>query len=173
MTPTTPPAVRRRSRIPTTTAATPPARMRRKIASSGRRGALLASVAFFLAIHAATASGQPKSFQSCMNAAQTQLQMDTCANIELASADAAEQVLYREVLKVASHRPVGLNEARHAEAAWMEYRDAYVRAMYPARNKLARYGSAYPMEVALLRARLTREHSAQLRDLLEQYSRYR
>ena len=108
-----------------------------------------------------------------MNAAQTQLQMDTCANIELARADAAEQVLYHDVLKVALHRSVGLNEVRHAEAAWMEYRDAYVRAMYPARNKLARYGSAYPMEVDLLRARLTREHSAQLRDLLKQYSQYR
>ncbi len=55
----------------------------------------------------------------------------------------------------------------------MEYRDAYVRAMYPARNKLARYGSAYRMDVDLLRARLTHEHSAQLRDLLQQYGQYR
>lgn len=42
-----------------------------------------------------------------------------------------------------------------AGEAWLAYRDAYMDAMYPAKNKQAEYGSVYPMEADLVRATLT------------------
>jgi uncharacterized protein YecT (DUF1311 family) len=42
-----------------------------------------------------------------------------------------------------------------AERAWITYRDAYMDATYPAKDKQAEYGPIYPMEANLLRAKLT------------------
>jgi len=41
--------------------------------------------------------------------------------------------------------------------------------MYPAKDKQAEYGSIYPLEANLLRARLTRQQTAALKDLLRRY----
>ena len=43
-------------------------------------------------------------------------------------------------------------------------------AMYPAENKQAEYGSIYPMEAGLLRAKLTQRQVTALKELLRQYS---
>jgi hypothetical protein len=43
-------------------------------------------------------------------------------------------------------------------------------AMYPAKNKQAEYGSIYPMEADLLRAKLTQQQVAALKELQQQYS---
>jgi hypothetical protein len=45
-----------------------------------------------------------------------------------------------------------------------------MEAMYPASDKQAEYGSAYPMEADLLKAKLTRQHVAALEEMLKQYS---
>jgi hypothetical protein len=42
--------------------------------------------------------------------------------------------------------------------------------MYPAIDKQAEYGSVYPMEVDLLRAKLTLQQVEALKDLLRQFS---
>jgi uncharacterized protein YecT (DUF1311 family) len=42
--------------------------------------------------------------------------------------------------------------------------------MYPAKDKQAEYGSVHPMDVNLLLAKLTRQHVAALKELLQQYS---
>ena len=42
--------------------------------------------------------------------------------------------------------------------------------MYPAKNKQAEYGSIYPMEADLLRAKLTQQQVAALKELQQQYS---
>ena len=57
-----------------------------------------------------------------------------------------------------------------AERAWIAYRDAYMGAMYPAKDKQAEYGSIYPMEADLLRAKLTQRQVTALRELLQQYN---
>ena len=41
--------------------------------------------------------------------------------------------------------------------------------MYPAEDKQAEYGSIFPMEVELLGAKLTRQQTAALREILKQY----
>jgi uncharacterized protein YecT (DUF1311 family) len=50
----------------------------------------------------------------------------------------------------------------------MTYRDAYIDAMYPAKDKQAEYGSMFPMEVDLLAAKLTRQQIGALQDILRQ-----
>ena len=45
-----------------------------------------------------------------------------------------------------------------------------MEAMYPAKNKQAEYGSIYPMEADLLRAKLTQRQVTALKELLQQYS---
>ncbi len=42
--------------------------------------------------------------------------------------------------------------------------------MYSANNKQSEYGSSYPAEVSLLRAKLTQRQIEALKDLLKQYS---
>jgi len=53
-----------------------------------------------------------------------------------------------------------LRRFKAAERAWIAYRDAYMGAMYPAKDKQAEYGSIYPMEADLLRAKLTQRHDS-------------
>ena len=57
-----------------------------------------------------------------------------------------------------------------AERAWVAYRDAYIEAMYPAKDEQTEYGSMYPLDVDLLRAKLTQRQTLALRELLKQYS---
>jgi len=42
-------------------------------------------------------------------------------------------------------------------------------AMYPAKDKQSEYGSIYPMEADLLRAKLTQRQVTALKELLQQY----
>jgi hypothetical protein len=41
--------------------------------------------------------------------------------------------------------------------------------MYPAPDKRAEYGSIYPMEFALLQAKLTRQQTQAVKELIKQY----
>lgn len=93
--------------------------------------------------------------------------MNVCASEEAARADKQLNDVYRILL----HKTTDVTAAekiRVAERAWIAYRDAYIEAMYPKENKQAEYGSLYPMEVALLRAKLTRIQIAALQDLSPQ-----
>jgi len=96
--------------------------------------------------------------------------MNACANEEAVRVDADLNDVYRKLLSKAASRPEALAKIKAAERAWVAYRDAYIDAMYPANDKQAEYGSVYPMEVDLLRAKLTGQQVAALRALLEQYS---
>jgi uncharacterized protein YecT (DUF1311 family) len=59
---------------------------------------------------------------------------------------------------------------RRAEEAWIRYRDAYIEAMWPAKDKQAEYGTVYPMQVNLVRANLTRRQVDALKELAEEHS---
>jgi hypothetical protein len=50
------------------------------------------------------------------------------------------------------------------------YRDAYIEASYPAKNKAIEYGSIYPLDVALLRAKFTQRQVTALEDMLQHYT---
>ena len=129
----------------------------------------------YLAIFLLTASipglaqDSPQYF-ACNKKAKTQPELNACANEEAARVDAELNGVYRKLLSKAAGEPESVAKIKAVERAWIAYRDAYLEAMYPAKDKQAEYGSMYPMEAALLRAKLTRQQVAALKELLQQYS---
>jgi len=109
-------------------------------------------------------------YTACNKKAKIQLEFNACANEEATRVDAELNDVYRQLLSKAASDPEAVGKIKAAERAWMTYRDAYMEAMYPAKDKQVEYGSMYPMESALLRAKLTKQQVAALKDLLHQYS---
>jgi uncharacterized protein YecT (DUF1311 family) len=108
-------------------------------------------------------------FRACNEKAKSQAEMNVCANEEAVRTDTELNNVYRTLLSKAGSQPDAVAKIQNAERAWIEYRNAYIDAMYPAKNKQAEYGTMYPMEVALLHAKLTRQPVAALKDLVQQY----
>ncbi|MFZ0771167.1 MAG: lysozyme inhibitor LprI family protein [Candidatus Sulfotelmatobacter sp.] len=127
-----------------------------------------AVVLFFASLHPAFAQNSA-AYGACNQKAKTQAEMNACANEETARVDAELNAIYRKVLSEASTQPEAIAKIKAAERAWITYRDAYMAAMYPAKDKQVEYGSIYPMEADLLRARLTKQHLVDLRQLLQQH----
>jgi uncharacterized protein YecT (DUF1311 family) len=116
---------------------------------------------------------QSPRYRACISRTQTQLQMNACASDEAARVDAQRTGIYQTLLSQAANHAEAVTKIRAAERAWVAYRDAYLDAMYPATNKQAEYGSIYPMDANLLRAKLTVRHLIELKGLLQQYSAWR
>jgi uncharacterized protein YecT (DUF1311 family) len=109
-------------------------------------------------------------YLACNKKAKTQGEINTCANEEAARVDVELNDVYRKLLSMPAGEPEAVAKIKAAERAWIAYRDAYMEAMYPAKDKQAEYGSIYPMEAALLRAELTHQQVAALKRLVQQYS---
>ena len=107
-----------------------------------------------------------QAFRSCDEKAKTQTQMNACASDEPARLEAQMDDLYNTLLSKTESQPLALAKIKAAQKAWLVYRDAYIAAMYPAKNKQAEYGSMYPMKGSLLRAKLTQKQVAALKELL-------
>jgi uncharacterized protein YecT (DUF1311 family) len=116
------------------------------------------------------AMAQTSELDRCMEAATTQTAMNRCAGEEAHRVDAQLNVTYRQVLEAAKGNVLALAKIRKAERTWITYRNEYMEAMYPARDKQANYGSMYPMNADLVLADLTRAHVQALKTLLRQYS---
>jgi len=112
----------------------------------------------------------PDEYRTCHDKAKTQGEMNVCASEEAARVDAQLNDVYRKLLSQAASQQEAVAKIKAAERAWIAYRDAYMDAMYPAKDKQAEYGSIYPMEADLLRAKLTQEQLVALKELLQQYS---
>ncbi len=123
-----------------------------------------------LVVSSACLAQYSEQYRTCMDGADTQLKMNRCAGAELTRTEAEGNRLYAELLSAASGQSEAVEKIKAAESAWIAYRDAYLDAMYPAKDKQAEYGSAYPMEAALARVRLTQLHLQALRELLRRYS---
>jgi uncharacterized protein YecT (DUF1311 family) len=129
------------------------------------------AVALFMAFNSFVCLAQNSTqYRTCNEKAKTQAEMNACANKEAVRVDAELNDLYRTLLSKAESQPEGVAKIKAAERAWIAYRDAYIDAMYPAKDKQAEYGSIYPMEADLLRAKLTQQQVAALREMLQQYS---
>jgi uncharacterized protein YecT (DUF1311 family) len=109
-------------------------------------------------------------WRACDDKARTQMEMNACASDELARVDAELNNVYQKLLSKAASLPEAATKIKAAERAWIAYRDAYMEAMYPAQDKQAEYGSMYPMEFDLVRAKLTKRQVTTLKELLQQYS---
>jgi uncharacterized protein YecT (DUF1311 family) len=112
---------------------------------------------------------QSSEYRTCSDGAKTQVAMNACASEEAARADAQLNDVYRMLLEKTTETNAA-TKIKVAERAWIVYRDAYIDAMYPAENKQTEYGSVYPMEVDMLRAKLTRIQIAALQDLSQRIS---
>ena len=110
--------------------------------------------------------GAEASLPRCFATATTQLQMNRCARDEAARADAELDRILRALLMEAAKDAVTAEKIKAAQATWLAYRDAMIEAAYPARDK-KEYGSIYPMELSLLRAKLTMRHADSLRQMLD------
>ncbi len=108
-------------------------------------------------------------YQACTNKAQAQMQLNQCAGEEAARVEAELDVIYRKLLHTAAGDTVAAGKIKAMQRTWLTYRDAYIEAMYPAKDKQAEYGSIYPMDVALLNAKLTRRQINALKELLHAY----
>lgn len=128
-----------------------------------------ATILLFAFVSGSVCAQQSAEYLACNDEAKTQFAMNACASDEAARADARLNEVYRMLLQETVD-PTAAAKIKVAERAWIAYRDAYIDAMYPAENKQAEYGSMYPMEVDLLRAKLTRIQIAALRDVSQSNS---
>jgi uncharacterized protein YecT (DUF1311 family) len=127
----------------------------------------------FLLVSLAGVAQESAEYRACINRATTQMEMNTCAGDEAARVEARLNDVYHKLLVQASNQVEALAKIKAAERAWVAYRDAYMEAMYPAKDKQVEYGSIYLMEASLLRAKLTERHTTELKELLQQYSEER
>jgi uncharacterized protein YecT (DUF1311 family) len=107
-------------------------------------------------------------YRACSKQANTQHDMNVCANEEAERVDDELNGVYKLLLSKVRGNPVAAAKIRAAQNAWLKYRDAYIDAMYPAKDKQAEYGSIFPMEVDLLAAKLSRQEISALQDLLRE-----
>jgi uncharacterized protein YecT (DUF1311 family) len=130
----------------------------------------LKALVFTFLMGGVLAVAQTSELDRCMDAATTQAAMNRCAGEEANRVDAQLNLTYRQVLHAAKGDVLALAKIRNAERTWITYRNAYMEAMYPAKDKQANYGSMYPMNADLVLADLTRAHVQALKTLLRQYS---
>jgi uncharacterized protein YecT (DUF1311 family) len=109
-------------------------------------------------------------YRACTEKANSQSEMTACASEEAARVDAKLNTTDRALLARVASQPEALGKIKAAQRAWIAYRDAFIEATYPAKDKATEYGSIYPLDVALLRARLTQRQVAALEDMLRHYT---
>ena len=127
------------------------------------------AVVLFLAFSLSCFAQDSKEYLACNQKAKAQPELNECARQEADRVDAKLNSLYKQLLAKTASDPNDTAKIKGAERAWVAYRDAYIEAMYPAADKQAEYGSEYLMDVALLTAKLTQQHIADLQELLKQY----
>lgn len=117
-----------------------------------------------------TFAQQSTSLRACNQNAKSQAELNICASKEATRAEHELHRVYNQLLAKASAQPEAVEKIKSAEQSWLNYRNAYLDAMYPATDKQAAYGTIYPMEASLLRARLTSLHISDLKRMLENYN---
>ena len=132
-----------------------------------------AIVALLLALSSFASFAQDSAeYRACSEKANTQAEMTACAGAEAKRVDAKLNSTYLALLAKAESQPDAVAKIKVAEKAWVAYRDAYIEATYPAKDKATatEYGSIYPLDVALLRAKLTQRQVSALEDMLQRYT---
>jgi len=128
------------------------------------------AIAIVLLILGCRCYGQTSAaYVGCVDNSKTQAELNQCASDEAARADAELNTSYRRLLRQIAGDSLDISKLEEAERAWRRYRDAYIEAVYPAQDKQATYGTEYPMNVNLLRAKLTREHTAAIAYISNEY----
>jgi uncharacterized protein YecT (DUF1311 family) len=98
-----------------------------------------------------------------------QVELNACADAELAKADTALNDAYRLVVTRMAYDPVFVKNLRYAQRAWVVFRDAELEARFACSEEDVRqcWGSMYPMLWSVRKAELTKERTRQLRQILK------
>lgn len=127
------------------------------------RTILLASVATLLALQASA-----DSIKVCYDKAKTQSDTIVCAGSELDVADKDLNSVYQEILRNYKDDKKFLDNIKAAQQAWLKWRDAEIKAIYPEGYDPVVYGSSirscWNQQVAVL----TRDRTKQLRKWIEE-----
>jgi uncharacterized protein YecT (DUF1311 family) len=83
---------------------------------------------------------------------------------EFKKADAELNVVYQQILKTKAADTVFIKALREAQTAWLAFRDAHVKSIYPDPSPVA-YGSVTPMCRCGILQQLTAQRSRQLKAL--------
>lgn len=105
-------------------------------------------------------------FSDCQKKAQSQRDLQVCADHQFTQGEAAMQRTYQRLLAKAKSDPVAENKIRAAQRSWLAFRDAQLEAMYPHEDKQGEYGSTYPMCALLQKTELTRQRTQMLSKML-------
>ena len=103
----------------------------------------------------------------CWQAAQAQTEMNRCADLDARKADDDLNHVYRALLSKRKNDETATKELRSAQRAWVAFRDARMRELFPAKEKQREYGSMYPMCYIGVATEMTKERTAQLRRMLD------
>ena len=96
---------------------------------------------------------------------QTQLDMNMSAIERLQQTEEIHQRVYDEIMAIYADDKIFTRQLREAQRAWIKFRDAHLRAMWPkmdSENPRRLYGSVFPMCLTGLQNEVTRARVEQL-----------
>lgn len=109
----------------------------------------------------AYAKGHEKS-KDCWQTAMTQTALDICAGKHAHNANQKMTNVYDEILKEYAKDPVFIKALKASQNAWVAYKKAQMKMMFPHADEPAYYGTALPMCEAQYGDTLTNARTVQL-----------
>jgi len=99
--------------------------------------------------------------------AQNQASENEKTRLEYETADKELNQVYQKILNDYKADKKFIANMKTAQRAWMAFRDAELKALYPAQDGRLEYGSAFPMCWNIALIELTRERTKQLKKWTE------
>jgi uncharacterized protein YecT (DUF1311 family) len=93
---------------------------------------------------------------------QSEINEEACRSYE--KSDAALNKVYQQILKDYKAEALFIEKLKHAQRAWVAYRDAHLQAIYPGPPQ--EYGSINPMCRCQILAELTKKRTEELQQWL-------
>lgn len=100
---------------------------------------------------------------SCMDKAQTQYDLNYCADTAFNQADKELNNIYKKILSEYADDPKFIEKLKASQRAWLKFRDSEMEALFPHSDEDRYYGSVYPMCNSTWLETLTRERISQLK----------
>jgi uncharacterized protein YecT (DUF1311 family) len=96
-----------------------------------------------------------------------QNEMNRCTDLDARAADADLNNVYKKLLSKLKSDDNATKKVRFAQRAWIVFRDAHLRELFPAEDKQREYGSMFPMCYAQVATAMTIRRTVQLRSMLD------
>ncbi len=104
---------------------------------------------------------------SCLQKANTQLEMNRYAGASYQLADAELNRVYKLIRRQYKKNPKFLAKLVISQRAWIKLRDANMEMHFPAVNKRLEYGSVYPMCSSLVEKKIVLQRIIYLKQWLK------